>query len=59
VLHSVFLLVDLRAEDSSSQWPGCWGEGQVHARMFAAMDANDDGRVTPEEMEGFMHGETK
>jgi len=24
--------------------------------MFAAMDADDDGRVTPEEMEGFMHG---
>jgi hypothetical protein len=31
----------------------------VHARVFAAMDANDDGRVTPEEMEGFMHGETE
>jgi hypothetical protein len=29
----------------------------VHARMFAAMDGNDDGRVTPEEMEGFMHGD--
>jgi hypothetical protein len=28
----------------------------VHARMFAAMDGNDDGRVTPEEMEAFMHG---
>ncbi len=24
--------------------------------MFAAMDTDDDGRVTPEEMEGFMHG---
>jgi hypothetical protein len=31
----------------------------VHARVFTAMDANDDGRVTPEEMEGFMHGETE
>jgi hypothetical protein len=29
----------------------------VHARMFAAVDGNDDGRVTPEEMEAFMHGE--
>jgi hypothetical protein len=29
----------------------------VHARVFSAMDANGDGRVTPEEMEAFMHGE--
>jgi hypothetical protein len=27
VLHWVFLLVDLRAEDSSSQWPGYRGKG--------------------------------
>jgi hypothetical protein len=29
----------------------------VHARVFAAMDANTDGRVTHEEMKAFMHGE--
>lgn len=29
----------------------------VHARVFTAMDASADGRVTPEEMETFMHGE--
>ena len=32
VLHRVFLLVDLRAEDSSSQWPGYRGKGQAHCR---------------------------
>lgn len=28
----------------------------VHERMFRAMDANDDDRLTPEEMQGFMQG---
>jgi hypothetical protein len=31
----------------------------VHARVFTAMDANTDGRLTPEEMETFMHGEAE
>lgn len=31
----------------------------VHARRFAAMDGNDVGRLSPEEMEGFIHGEAE
>ena len=40
------------------------GDGQIslqefqaaHERIFKAMDANKDGRLTMEEMQGFMHG---
>jgi hypothetical protein len=29
----------------------------VHARIFRAMDADKDGRLTPEEMQNFMQGQ--
>jgi hypothetical protein len=32
----VFLLVDLRAEDSSSRWPGYRGKGQASLASDAA-----------------------
>jgi Ca2+-binding EF-hand superfamily protein len=28
----------------------------AHERIFKAMDANKDGRLTPEEMQAFMQG---
>ena len=28
----------------------------AHAKIFKAIDANKDGKVTPEEMEAFFHG---
>jgi Ca2+-binding EF-hand superfamily protein len=31
----------------------------AHERIFKAMDSNKDGKITPEEMQTFMHGTRK
>ena len=30
----------------------------AHERLFKAMDGNKDGRLSPEQMQSFMHGAT-
>jgi Ca2+-binding EF-hand superfamily protein len=54
-LRIIFALMDADGDGTISlqEWQ------EAHERIFKAMDANHDGRLTPDEIRTFMTGQTE